>query len=357
MAKSKARRALAFEEGMAESKALVPLGLEYEARVGTKGSGDLQFDDPSEVSVDHELDRMRVADSENKRIVVMTLRLKFVRALRGSGRGALEWPKGVAAAAGSRILYITDFERHCVVVINEEDGTVLRVFGEEGKEPGQLVHPLGIVLSEGRLYIAEGFNHRVQVFETDGTPVACYGNGEGSGRDQLAHPMGLAVSGGTLLVSDRLNHRIQRLDKSSGRFLGSFCTKGGAGQLSWFCRPSGVAVAGGRIYITDFEDHRVLVLNQEGKQIGVFGSEGDGDGQFRWPGGVAASGPVLAICSGGDGEDHQRVTVYSDVQLTRGAKLLKQHLCFETSWMRGQDAVLADVIAELVSPADTRQWK
>jgi hypothetical protein len=86
---------------MAESKALVPLGLEYEARVGTAGSGDLQFNRPSGVSVDHELDRMRVADSKNKRIVVTTLRLKFVRALRGSGRGALWCPTGMAAAPGS----------------------------------------------------------------------------------------------------------------------------------------------------------------------------------------------------------------------------------------------------------------
>ena len=154
-------------------------------------------------------------------------------------------------------------------------------------------------------------------------------------------------------MADRSNHRIQRLDKSSGRFLGSFCTEGsGAGQLS--C-PSGVVVAGGRIYIADFGNHRVVVLDQEGKQIGAFGCEGDGDGQFRFPCGVAASGPVLAVCSGYG--DHQRVTVYSDVQLTRGAKMLRQHLCVETSWMRGQDAVLADVIAELVSPADTRQWK
>ena len=64
-------------------------------KFGTKGSGDLQFNQPSGVSVDHELDRMRVADCKNKRIVVMTLRLKFVRALRGSGRGALEEPVGM----------------------------------------------------------------------------------------------------------------------------------------------------------------------------------------------------------------------------------------------------------------------
>jgi DNA-binding beta-propeller fold protein YncE len=331
----------------------VPLGLEYEARVGTEGSGDLQFNRPYGVSVDHELDRMRLADSGNKRIVVMTLRLKFVRALRGSGRGALVQPVGVAAAAGSRILYITDGRKHCVVVMNEEDGTVLRVFGEEGEEPGQLHGPWGIALSEGRLYVVEFGNHRVQVFETDGTPVACYGNGRGSDRDQFKYPRGLAVSGGTLLVADEDNDRIQRLDKSSGRFLGSFCTEGsGEGQLD---RPSGVAVAGGRIYIADWGNDRVVVRDQEGKQIGAFGSEGDGDGQFRRPRGVAASGPVLAVCSAR--LVHQRVTVYSDVQLTRGAKMLRQHLCVETSWMRGQDAVLADVIAELVSPADTRQWK
>ena len=238
------------------------------------------------------------------------------------------------------------------MVMKEEDGTVLRVFGKQGSQRGQLHGPWGIALSEGRLYVAECGNHRVQVFETDGTSEACYGRGKGSRRDQFNRPRGLAISGGILLVADSYNHRIQRLCKTDGRFLGTFCTYGsGEGQLFY---PCDVAVVKGMIYIADFGNNRVLVLDQEGKHSGTFGSEGDGGGQFRYPLGIGASGPVLAVCSGRD--DHQRVTVYSDLELVRGAESLRKHLRTGISWMKGQDSHLPELVSELVGWEGARPW-
>ena len=99
----------------------------------------------------------------------------------------------------------------------------------------------------------------------------------------------------------------------------------------------------------------MVELDHEGKPIGTFGSEGDEEGQFRAPRAIGASGPVLAVCSGAFyTEDHQRVTVYGDLELARGGEALRRQ-CAETSWMEGVGG-LADLVAECVVLEDIRQW-
>jgi DNA-binding beta-propeller fold protein YncE len=65
-----------------------------------------------------------------------------------------------------------------------------------------------------------------------------------------------------------------------------------------FYYPMDSAMAGdGRIYVvsrsserTQTDTVRVTVLNMEGEYFGVFGAMGDGDGEFRWPCGIALDG-------------------------------------------------------------------
>ena len=57
------------------------------------------------------------------------------------------------------------------------------------------------------------------------------------------------------------------------------------------------ALPGGRLAVADTENHRVVVLDAAtGAFARAIGSEGDGDGQFNYPSGVAAlPGGRLAV--------------------------------------------------------------
>jgi DNA-binding beta-propeller fold protein YncE len=83
-----------------------------------------------------------------------------------------------------------------------------------------------------------------------------------------------------------------------------------------FYYPVASTMAGdGRIYVvnraserTPADTIRVTMLNMEGEYFGVFGAGGDGDGQFRWPSGIAldSSGRVYV-----SDEHLHRITVFT----------------------------------------------
>ena len=112
-----------------------------------------------------------------------------------------------------------------------------------------------------------------------------------------------------------------------------------------------MALVGNRLLIADHDNHRVVILDRkDGRQLGTTGSKGNGEGQLMHPMGVAAYGSTLVVSS-----DH-KLSIFEDLQLT-GLEALRQHLCAEVSWLRGQDRVLADVVSALVGATDTaRRW-
>lgn len=92
---------------------------------------------------------------------------------------------------------------------------------------------------------------------------------------------------GNLYVMDSLNHRIQKLN-GDGNFItmwGSFGDGDGQFKCLNYCM---VAVDGqGNVYITDHNNYRIQKFDGDGKFLAKWGSEGDGDGQFRHPFGIA----------------------------------------------------------------------
>ena len=99
----------------------------------------------------------------------------------------------------------------------------------------------------------------------------------------------MAVDGsGNVYVADAWNDRIQKFD-SDGNFLTKWGTEGdGDGQ---FMSPSGVAVDGsGSVYVADTNNGRIQKFDSEGNFLTKWGTEGSDDGQFRGPHGVAVDG-------------------------------------------------------------------
>ena len=58
----------------------------------------------------------------------------------------------------------------------------------------------------------------------------------------------------------------------------------------------------GSVYVADQFNHRIQKFTSEGVFVSEWGTEGSGDGQFNWPGGVAVAsdGSVYIADTGND---------------------------------------------------------
>ena len=92
----------------------------------------------------------------------------------------------------------------------------------------------------------------------------------------------------TVYVVDHLNYRIQRLTPT-GEVIAVWGSQGnGPGQ---FDLPWGIAVdEQGDVYVADWGNDRVQKLSPIGDHLATFGSSGTGDGQLTRPSGVDVDG-------------------------------------------------------------------
>jgi len=111
-------------------------------------------------------------------------------------------------------------------------------------------------------------------------------------------------------VSDTYNHRIQKFD-SNGNYITQWGTYGnGDGEFKY---PVGVAVDSlGNVYVSDFGNHRIQKFNSSGRFLTQWGTLGDGDGQFNSPNGVAIDslGNVYVA------DENYRIQVFRDNDTT-----------------------------------------
>ncbi|GIU70885.1 MAG: hypothetical protein KatS3mg003_0364 [Candidatus Nitrosocaldaceae archaeon] len=106
-------------------------------------------------------------------------------------------------------------------------------------------------------------------------------------------PKGVAVDDGRIIVADTNNHRIQVFD-SNGNFLFEFGDEGdGEGE---FEQPHGIAVdSNDRIIVADTNNHRIQVFDSNGNFLFEFGDEGDGEGEFEQPHGIAVDDDRIIV--------------------------------------------------------------
>lgn len=58
-------------------------------------------------------------------------------------------------------LFVADAGAHCLWVFDTE-GSLLRVVGRPGSEPGRFRRPMGVAAANGRLYVTEHGGERLQ---------------------------------------------------------------------------------------------------------------------------------------------------------------------------------------------------
>ena len=236
-------------------------------------------------------DRIYVTESDGERVVKI-----FDRS--GKAVGTLKPPKSigqshlpmyVAINPTTQDVYVSD-RFTALIYIYDARGTYLRTFAPKGDLGGKW-NPLGLAFGpDGSLYATDirgltAKTHRVVVFGPDGTLVRSIG-----APGQLNFPNGIVVDAqGNIEVSDSNNGRVGIFGQY-GKMLATISQGIGEGDLGL---PRGAAVDdSGRLFVVDTADHMVRVYTIDKSKptptyVGSFGGEGQLDGTFEYPNGVA----------------------------------------------------------------------
>ena len=183
---------------------------EHLETVGKQGKMALEFTWPYGVGIHPLSKKVYVTESVgNHRVQVLDAGLKHVTMFGGHGKGELQFnqPKDISFDSAGNC-YVADTCNHRVVVFTE-DGQYLRQFGKEGEGQGELKYCYSLAIDSDIVYVADTDNHRISVFTTDGTYITSFGT-EGNGPGQFRHPCGVTTDeNGCVYISDYDNGRVQ----------------------------------------------------------------------------------------------------------------------------------------------------
>ena len=282
------------------------------------GDGDGEFDFPLSVRIAAN-GTVYVADTGNSRIQAFAANGTHLSSIMMPAHPSLADPATGEPVRLPPVRLDLNGESGTIVVsaasadsVYELDGSggIVRQFGG----PGTFDTPEGILVhSSGRVYVADAGGDRILAFNADGTLNATIAAAV-HGPLEFGSLFGIAVEpGGRIVAVDSGNDRVQfvrRADNGSYAHDGSFGSRGdGDGQFRF---PTGVAVApGGDIFVAEHTGQRVQRFNASGAYVSQFnatdaaGAPASLRGIAMAPGGSSlyaaapASGAVLEFSLGG----------------------------------------------------------
>jgi len=152
--------------------------------------------------------------------------------------------------------------------------------GGRGTGKGEFDSPSGIAVdASGNFLVADTNNERIEKFSPTGTFLSIIGT-KGSGHGQLGEPNGIAIDrAGNIYVAEVAhNHRVQKLARD-GTFIAEW-----KGPGLGFYGPRRIAIGpDDSIYVVDQGHARIVKFSPDGRVLAVWGSSGNGDGQFNDP--------------------------------------------------------------------------
>src|SRR5436309_2399996 len=152
--------------------------------------------------------------------------------------------------------------------------------GSRGTDEGQFDSPMGIAVdANGNILVADTNNGRIEKFSPTGTFLSIIGT-KGSGHGQLGEPNGIAIDrAGNIYVAEVAhNHRVQKLARD-----GTFIAEWKGPELGFY-GPRRIAIGpDDSIYVVDQGHARIVKFSSDGRVLAVWGSSGNGDGQFNDP--------------------------------------------------------------------------
>ncbi len=160
--------------------------------------------------------------------------------------------------------------------------------------------PYGMVVLKDRLYACD-VPDMVQVFDLDGIHIDSWNMPDTNDRSGGMSVVDVDVdpdtnndgndNDPTFYVLDNIDRSVKKFNQS-GSFIGSF-------QVDtvdkWVWGPLGIALNKGLVYITDSSNNKVNVWEEDGSYVRSWGQEGDGNGEFYSPTGIAVMGGASVI--------------------------------------------------------------
>ena len=176
--------------------------------VGKQGSGEMEFDEPSGISISPISGHIFIADCHNHRIQVLNLDLTFSHAFgtEGSSKGQFVYPNDVTTDRRG-LVYVADTNNHRIQVFTPE-GHFLSKFYTRESDLKEFISPSKIIVDDVNIYITENTKHSIYIFTTDGQFIRSFGE-PGSNEGQLNCPYEIAFDReGHLYVCDHYNNRL-----------------------------------------------------------------------------------------------------------------------------------------------------
>jgi DNA-binding beta-propeller fold protein YncE len=155
--------------------------------------------------------------------------------------------------------------------------------GGKGSGKGQFDSPTGIAVdSSGNIVVADTGNGRIQKFSPTGALLSST-RIEEKNDGQSSKPSGIAVDPpGNLYVADVGSHSVRKL-ASDGTSIAEW-----KGPEPGFYGPRRIAIGGdGSLYVVDQGRTRIVKFSTEGQVLSLWGTKGNGNGQFDDPTSVA----------------------------------------------------------------------
>jgi sugar lactone lactonase YvrE len=171
---------------------------------------------------------------------------------------------------------------------------------------GVLRQPEAVAIGpSGRVYVADQFSHLVQMFSAAGVFEGQWGSA-GAGPGEFGAVGGLAIDrDGDVYLVDSTHNRVEKYD-AAGRFISSWGTTGkgvgrfyfGAGIGPDMPPGGGIAVGGSHVYVSDTRNDRIERFALNGTGAKVVAGAGSGQGEVRWPVGLALAQQAASTPAG-----------------------------------------------------------
>ncbi|HSE36801.1 MAG TPA: thioredoxin-like domain-containing protein, partial [Blastocatellia bacterium] len=185
------------------------------------------------------------------------------------------------------ILYIAMAGPHQLWQMNPKTGGIAPYAGSgrEARIDGPLAEaalaqPSGITSDGKKLYFADSEVSAIRSADLDpqgrvetivGEDLFEFGDRDGKGSAvRLQHPLGVVYSDGWLYVADTYNNKIKRVspkDRTSETFVGTGENGMSDGDRATLDEPGGVSVAFGKLYVADTNNHLIRVADLKTRRL------------------------------------------------------------------------------------------
>ncbi|MBI5891975.1 MAG: tetratricopeptide repeat protein [Nitrosomonadales bacterium] len=327
----------------------------YQGRFGSKGSvaGNLALDEPQGIAVHEGV--VYVADTGNERIQMFGINGVFLSTLVLGATPGSNAEKEKTYKLGEPTDIALDAQGH--LYVHDADDKSIKVYSANGVYQRSLPKtgkPVAMSVAEDGIYVADDISLSIYKYGFDANLVYSFGS-KGEGKAQFSSLSGMVVDRAQqVYVGDARKSLVDAFVVEAGTALDPLPKSAGrvsvkwlqnipeeAGQLAWDgketiyavskdkksllairkgavageIKPGDMQIAAvtvdknGAIWVLDKKNYRGAKLDESGKVLLSFGSEGSGAGQFNGPTAIAVSSSGMVFVS--DRSNH-------NVQIFRG---------------------------------------